>query len=102
MSDGEAALNVLIVVPYVPSLIRVRPYNFIKALARRHDVAVLAVSMGRESRNAHTLREMCSTVDIVPFRTAVGLRECTWAVLRGEPMQAAICQSPELGQRLDR
>jgi glycosyltransferase involved in cell wall biosynthesis len=43
-------MRVLFVTPYVPSRLRVRPYGFVRYLARHHDVRVLALGTGRLSR----------------------------------------------------
>ena len=34
-------MKILFVLPYVPSVIRVRPYHFIRQLARRHQELVM-------------------------------------------------------------
>jgi len=87
-------VRILFVLPYVPSLIRVRPYNFIRSLARRHEITVLATSMAGEAEDVAALQAICEGVHIVPFRLATGLRSCARAALCGEPLQAAVCRSP--------
>ena len=42
-------MRILFIVPYVPSLIRVRPYNFIKALAGRGHRITLATLWENEA-----------------------------------------------------
>jgi hypothetical protein len=51
-------MRILYITPYVPSLIRVRPYNLIKYLSRRgHLVTVLSLqSTEREVKDADELR----------------------------------------------
>jgi polysaccharide biosynthesis protein PslH len=93
-------VRILFALPYVPSLIRVRPYNFIRALARRHEVTVLATSMGGEAEDLAALQAFCEAVHLVPFRPGTALRSCARAALRGEPLQAAVCRSPEAERRL--
>jgi sugar transferase (PEP-CTERM/EpsH1 system associated) len=94
-------MKILFVTPYIPSLIRVRPYQFIRALAHRHEVSVLASSLGGEPHDVAELQALCRRVVIVPFRLAAGVRSCATAVLRGDPLQAAIGQSAELDRQLD-
>jgi len=93
-------MRILFVLPYVPSLIRVRPYNFIRQLARRHEVAVLATGSGREVADGDGLRAICRGVYMVPLSRAASLRSCALAAARGEPLQSAVCQSPALEGRL--
>ena len=94
-------MRILYVLPYVPSLIRVRPYHFIRALAARHEVSVLAVAATpRERDDVDALTPLCRSVDVIPFDRLRGARNCVVAALKGEPLQAAICQSPALDRRL--
>jgi sugar transferase (PEP-CTERM/EpsH1 system associated) len=94
-------LRILYVLPYVPSLIRVRPYHLIRELARRHEIHVLAASTRLELPYAEHLRSFCSGVDVVPLRAGASAGSCFAAALRGEPLQAAVCRVPELERRLD-
>jgi sugar transferase (PEP-CTERM/EpsH1 system associated) len=93
-------VKVLFVVPYVPSTIRVRPYNFIKELAQHHDVTVVATATAREAAGAAGLEELGARVELVPIRPATALMSCAAAALRGDPLQAAVCMSPALDRRL--
>lgn len=93
-------MKILFVAPYVPSLIRVRPYNLIRELSRRHEVTVLATAQAAETSDLADLRAMCERVEIVPLRLSVSLRSCGLAALRGDPLQSAYCQMPEVGSRL--
>jgi sugar transferase (PEP-CTERM/EpsH1 system associated) len=84
----------------VPSLIRVRPYHFIRELSRRHEITVLATSPRDEVENAAALRAYCRQVEVVPLRLLASLRSCGRAMLRGEPLQGAVARMPELRDRL--
>ncbi len=91
-------LRVLFISPYLPSLIRVRPYNLIKALAQRgHQITLLALEPpGEDTGGLDSLRAWCRRVQTVPlprWRTLWnGLR-----VLPGQtPFQAAYSWSPEM------
>jgi sugar transferase (PEP-CTERM/EpsH1 system associated) len=94
-------LRILFLLPYVPSLIRVRPYHLIRELARRHEIHVLATSTSRELQYVEQLRSFCRSVDVVLLRPGASARSCFAAALRGEPLQAAVCRMPELERRLD-
>ena len=36
-------MRILFVVPYMPSLVRVRPFNFIKQLSLYHEITLIAL-----------------------------------------------------------
>lgn len=93
-------MRILFVAPYVPDLIRVRPYNFVRELARRHEVAVLAAQTGAKAGAVGDLRSFCRRVEVVPIDLSDSLRSCAKAFLQGEPLQAAFCRSWELERRL--
>jgi sugar transferase (PEP-CTERM/EpsH1 system associated) len=94
-------MRILFVTPYVPSLIRVRPYHFVGELARRHAESLLAVDSPRAFADANQLRASLASVDLVPLRFSRALRSCARDVLHGDPLQAGVCQSPELDTRLE-
>ncbi|MDA8218378.1 MAG: glycosyltransferase [Dehalococcoidales bacterium] len=94
-------MRILFVTPYVPSLIRVRPYNFIRALAARHEVSLLTTDVPREEVAADRLRALCREVEFVPLRPASVARSCASAALKGQPLQAAFCRSAEFTRRLE-
>lgn len=95
-------MNVLFVLPYVPSLIRVRPYHFIRELARDHEVTVLALGSVRELPNVEALRALGARVETVPLNRGEALVHCGAAVLRAESLQGAVCQSRAMEDRLAR
>lgn len=95
-------MKILYALPYVPSVIRVRPYHLIRELAAgRHDVTVLATGSERELGDLAGLRAFCRAVEVVPARVASSLKSCASAALTGEPLQAAYCRSPQLTHRFD-
>ena len=76
-------MNILFVVPYVPSLIRVRPYNLIRHLsARGHNVTVVTPWInGREQRELEELKQYCSEVRTVHLPTWRSFLNCFQALL---------------------
>lgn len=94
-------LRILYITPYVPSLIRVRPYNLIKHLSRRgHLVTVLSLqSTEQEVRDAEELRSCCHRVETVRLTRQQSLLNCLKALPTTTPLQAAYCHSPAM-QRL--
>jgi len=96
-------LRILFITPYVPSLIRVRPYNFIKFLARRgHRITLLSISSSaQEEQDADRLREWCQCVETVPVSRMRSLWNCVKALPQPEmPLQAVYSFSPRMQKRI--
>jgi sugar transferase (PEP-CTERM/EpsH1 system associated) len=91
-------MRILYITPYVPSLIRVRPYNLIKYLSRRgHLVTVLSLrSTEQEERDADELRRCCHHVETVNLTRQQSLLNCFKALPTMTPLQAAYCHSPAM------
>lgn len=88
-------MRILFVSPYIPSLVRVRPYNFLKALVRRgHHVTLLALQPpGDEGEALAELRDLLDTVHIVPHSRVQTLVNGLFALPGGLPIQAAYSRS---------
>ena len=91
-------MRILYLTPYVPSLIRVRPYNLIKYLSRLgHLVTVLSLqSTEQEGRDADELRRCCHRVETVKLTRQQSLLNCFKALPTMTPLQAAYCHSPAM------
>lgn len=91
-------LHVLFISPYIPSLIRVRPYNLIKALARRgHRITLLALEPpGEDTNGLEALRTCCQRVQTVPLPRWRTLWNGLRAVPSRTPFQAAYSRSPQM------
>ncbi|RPJ84587.1 MAG: hypothetical protein EHM13_03715, partial [Acidobacteria bacterium] len=91
-------MKILFVVPYVPSLIRVRPYQLIRHLsARGHEVRVATVwTDQRERAEAEDLKHHCHEVRAFHLPPTGSLLNCVKALATGEPLQAYYSWSPEL------
>lgn len=89
-------MRILFVTPYIPSLVRVRPYNFLKALVERgHEVTLLALQPpGDVGEALPQLRAWCRAVIVVPQPR----RQTIWNGLKAlpgqMPLQAAYSCSP--------
>jgi sugar transferase (PEP-CTERM/EpsH1 system associated) len=94
-------VRILFVLPYVPSRIRTRPFHLIRELAARHEVSVLAVGSPQDLDEAEAVRRLCRRFDVVPLRLPEVVQSCVRAGLHGESLQAAVCRSPRLQQRLN-
>lgn len=82
-------MKIAFVVPYVPNLIRTRPYNLIVHLAALgHEVEVFTVgSGGQDLKDAEALKQRCKAVHF--FRQPVwrSLWNSAWAVPTSQPLQ---------------
>lgn len=94
-------MKILFALPYLPSLIRVRPYQFVRELVRRHEVSLLASDSRRMLEQTEDLHRWCARVELVPLRFTTSVRSCLGAAVTGDPLQAAVCQSPQLDARLE-
>lgn len=88
-------MRILFLTPYVPSRIRVRPFYFIKELAKRHEVHVLslAVPAGENAVGADELQELTQSFRVVPHSFLKGACNCVAALPTRTPMCAAYCRS---------
>lgn len=92
-------MRILYITPYVPSRIRVRPYNFVKGLAARgHAVSLLALVPGDESSYVEDIRPYCQQLETVRLPSHRGLLNCTRAVFSSLPLQVAYGHSPRMSE----
>lgn len=96
------SFDILFVVPYTPNLIRVRPYNLIKALsANGHRVHVVTLwSDEAERADVESLRSIADKVTAFSLPRWRSLLNCIQALPGGEPLQAAYCWHPQAAAEL--
>jgi sugar transferase (PEP-CTERM/EpsH1 system associated) len=100
---GANVVRVLFVVPYVPSRIRVRPFEFIRTLARHHHVEVVClVSNDDEAADLPALEEVCAGVHPVPHPPLRAMMRAIRAGMTSEPFQAAYAASSDLKRAVER
>ena len=89
-------MRILFVTPYVPSLIRVRPFNFIKQLSRRHEVTLISLAQNDPSERdaVEQVQEYCERVYTLPLAKARSLVRCCRRLLTSMPLQAAYTELP--------
>lgn len=95
-------MRILFVVPYVPNLIRVRPYNLIRYLAQRgHQITLLTLQdpAGEAADVAHleTLVEQVLALDLPRWRS---FWNCLRVLPTRQPLQSVFCWQPHLAQAL--
>lgn len=90
-------MRILFVTPYIPSHIRVRPYNFLHVLAQRgHDITLAALQPpGEPDESLAELRQWCKAVHVIPLSRNQILLNGARGVLSRLPLQAAYSRSPE-------
>lgn len=93
-------MNILFIVPYVPNLIRVRPYNLIRYLAERgHAVTLLTLySTPDEQNDLEKLRGICRDIHAFPLPRWRSMVNSLFALPSGVPLQSVYCWQPELSQ----
>lgn len=91
-------MKILFVVPYVPNLIRVRPYNLIRSLtALGHEVTVLTLWVkGAEEADIQALEQICHQMLSLKMPTWKSLLNCLWAVFSSDPLQSFYSWEPKL------
>lgn len=97
-------MRILFIVPYLPSLIRVRPYNLIRALAGRgHHVTLLALHPpGDDAGGLSNLRGWCQSVRVVRLPRWRPLWNALQVLPTSIPFQAAYSRSPQMTRLLRR
>lgn len=98
----EQHMRILFVVPYTPNLIRVRPYNLIRALGKRgHDVTVLTLATGEaEWADAEALAAGGHEVITQGINRLRSLANCLAALPTDTPLQAVYSWQPGLARRI--
>ena len=91
-------MKILFVVPYVPSLVRVRPYNLIRHLsALGHEVEVVTTwTSEQDLEAARHLRDHCQGVQVAHLTRSRSLWNCLQALPTRTPLQAVYSWHPTL------
>ncbi|HEX9013933.1 MAG TPA: glycosyltransferase [Anaerolineaceae bacterium] len=95
-------MKILYIVPYVPSRIRVRPYQMIRALGEKgHRVSLAAPwSSEAERQELEPLREICEEVFTAPLPAWRSALNILAALPSSMPLQANYCWHPALDRQL--
>ncbi|MFK7803663.1 MAG: glycosyltransferase [Anaerolineae bacterium] len=91
-------MKILFISPYVPNLIRVRPYNLIRSLtALGHEVTVLTLWVKEsEQQDLRLLENICSRVLSLQMPTWKSIASCMGALVSGDPFQSYYSWEPKL------
>lgn len=95
-------MRILFISPYIPSLVRVRPYNFIHTMhARGHEVTLLAlVPPGENEKALDQLRPWCSAIHTIPHTRNQILMNGARGLLSALPLQAYYSYSAPFAHKL--
>ncbi|MBC6934639.1 MAG: glycosyltransferase [Chloroflexi bacterium] len=95
-------MRILFIVPYIPSLVRVRSYNFLRVLAEnKHSITLMVLQPPGDTGEAlPQLREWCESVIVVPHKTSRAILNGLMALPGGRPLQAVYSRSPEFSRQL--
>jgi sugar transferase (PEP-CTERM/EpsH1 system associated) len=95
-------MKILFVAPYLPSLIRVRPYNLLRALVNRgHEVTLAALQPPSDDDEPLVeLRKLCKAVHVVPHGRVQTLLNGVLALPSRTPIQAAYSRSPAFASHM--
>jgi glycosyltransferase involved in cell wall biosynthesis len=96
-------MRLLYIVPYAPSLVRTRPYNLLRHLARRGHEITLATIYTHASEQA-VLSELASVgiqVLAVPLTNLHSLWNCLQTLPRPTPLQSVYSWQPRLLERVE-
>lgn len=95
-------MRVLYITPYVPSRIRVRPYNLIKNLARHHEVTLVSLMQSEHDRRAlDEMSKICCNVKPVRMSKIRSVASCGRRLFTRMPLQAAYTYLPNLTHAVD-
>ena len=93
----KASMRILYVTPYVPSRIRVRPYNLIKRLVQSNDITLIPLVMSEHDREALSeMRSICREVIPISQPKCQSLISCVRKTFTKMPLQAAYTWQPEV------
>lgn len=91
-------MKILFIVPYVPNLIRVRPYNLLRTLADRgHEITLFTIwNNSSEHQDLERLSSFLKEVHAFPLSRWQSVSNCLRVLPTREPLQASYCWQPEL------
>src|SRR5947209_20432557 len=95
------SVRILFVTPYVPSCIRVRPFNLIKSLSPMHDISLVSLLVEEYERAmVKDVEEYCASVDLVALPKLQAYANCLRALPTLTPLRVAYYRSPAFVERI--
>jgi len=95
-------MKILFVVPYVPNLIRVRPYNLVRYLTQAGHRVTLATlwSSPEELANLDEMKQTCEAVIAYPLPRWRAMVNSLSVLPTSAPIQSAYCWNPALAKAI--
>ncbi len=94
-------MRILFVTPYVPSRIRVRPFNLIKSLSAVHEVSLVSLLCDEYEREmVRDVANYCASVDLLPLPKSQAYKNCLLALPTLIPLRVAYYKSPAFVERI--
>ncbi len=91
-------MKILFVIPYTPSLVRVRSYNFLKQLsARGHEITLVCLGAEQDQQTLETLRAFTDNIYTFSQPSWKSLLNCGLTLPGSQPLQAAYSWNPRMG-----
>lgn len=91
----QVLMRILYILPFVPWHVRVRSYNLIPRLARRHQIHLLCLSgSAEEDARARPLHGLCQEVRCIRHRKSRAFLQCVVALATPVPLRIAYFASP--------
>src|ERR1700738_2459790 len=88
-------MRILFVTPYVPSRIRVRPFNLIKLLSKTHEISLVSLVVDDYERAlVGDIEKYCVSVDLVALPKWQAYVRCLLALPTAMPLRVAYYRSP--------
>ncbi|MFI5072674.1 MAG: glycosyltransferase family 4 protein [Terriglobales bacterium] len=87
-------MKILYIVPFVPWAVKVRSFNLIPRLARRHEIALVCVSdAGASAEQKVWLSKYCKKAVYIRHTKLEGMAHCAAALPTRTPLRIAYCKS---------
>jgi glycosyltransferase involved in cell wall biosynthesis len=87
-------MKILYIVPFVPWAVKVRSFNLIPRLARRHEITLVCVSSADPSAQQKSwLAKYCKEIVHVRHGRLKGMAQCAAALPTRTPLRIAYCKS---------
>src|SRR2546426_12269597 len=95
------SVRILFVTPYVPSRIRVRPFNLIKSLSAMHEISLVSLLVEDYERElVKDVEPYCVSIDLVPLPKWQAYANCLLGLPTLTPLRVAYYRSPAFARRL--
>ena len=95
-------MRILFITPYLPTLIRVRPYNFIRFLSKRgHPIHLLALIQDRKEQDeAQELKNLCDEIETIYVGKAASYFSSLRYLFSTVALQSAYCFSRKMSRKV--